>query len=69
MHEPLEFVRPYYQMKDIMHDLSHINRVLNEVEKLIRGQKDEVDQVVITYAAYFHGFIYSHESEIFKWLS
>lgn len=27
----LNFVKPYYEDKDIMHDLSHINRVLRNL--------------------------------------
>jgi len=32
----IDFVKPYYENKDIMHNLSHIDRGLNYVKKLIK---------------------------------
>jgi len=67
--EALEkFVVPYYQNKDIMHDISHIERVLKCVERLLKNTNESVDSEAIIYAAYFHGFIYSAENEIIVWL-
>lgn len=60
-----EFVVPYYQDKDIMHDLSHIERVIKYVDRL---REIKADRDVIIYAAYFHGFIYKDEEKIVKWL-
>ena len=64
----IDFVKPYYENKDIMHDLSHIDRVLNYVEKLLSLGNYKVDKEVLTYAAYFHGFIYNNELGIIQWL-
>jgi len=64
----LEFVKPHYEDKDIMHDLSHINRVFIYVEKLVKAGDYKVDIDIIKYAAYFHGFIYNSEQSIIRWL-
>jgi len=64
----IEFVKPYYKEKDIMHDLSHIERVMKSVEKLKFKIKSSMDKEAITYATYFHGFIYTAEKEIMEWL-
>ncbi len=64
----LDFVKPYYENKDIMHNLSHIDRVLKYVEKLLKTCDYDVDMEVLTYAAYFHGFIYSNEKNVVHWL-
>ena len=64
----LSFVKPYYEDKDIMHDLSHIKRILVYVEKLLKTGNYEVDIDTLKYAAYFHGFIYKSESKIVEWL-
>ncbi|WP_291583891.1 hypothetical protein [Clostridium sp. UBA6640] len=63
-----EFVNPYYKNKDIMHDLSHIERVLKYVEKLLKEGKYEADIDILIYSAYFHGFIYNSEERIIQWL-
>jgi uncharacterized protein len=68
MNDLLEFVTPYYEGKDIMHDLSHINRILLYVEKLLKMGNYKADIVIIKYAAYFHGFIYNSEQNIIRWL-
>ena len=54
----LDFVKPYYESKDIMHNLSHINRVLKYVGKLIKVSNYKYDKDILTYSTYFHGFIY-----------
>lgn len=54
-----KFVYPFYQNKDIMHDLSHVERVLITLDGLIKYIDGNYDYEVIKYAAYFHGFIYS----------
>lgn len=63
-----EYVIPYYADKDLMHDLSHIERVLNNVNKYVLNYQDEVNLDIIRYAAYFHGIIYNFEREIRYWL-
>ena len=64
----LDFVKPYYEDKDIMHNLSHINRVFIYVEKLLKAGKYEADIDILKYAVYFHGFIYNSEESICIWL-
>lgn len=64
----LGFVKQYYEDKDIMHDLSHISRVLIYVEKLLKTGNYEADEDTLKYAAYFHGFIYNSEEKIVEWL-
>lgn len=65
----MNFVLPYYTTKDIMHDLSHIERVLKYVEKLIQETSlTNIDMDILLYATYFHGFIYSDETVITHWL-
>lgn len=68
--ELIEFVAPYYQSKDIMHNLSHIERILKYANRLSKhnGVNANVNGDAITYATYFHGFIYSEEEKIRKWL-
>ena len=62
------FANKYYDNKDIMHDLSHVDRVLKYVENLTAVGNYNVDGEVLTYAMYFHGFIYNREKEIITWL-
>lgn len=64
----LEFVKPYYESKDIMHNLSHIDRVLKYIEKLLKAGDYKADIDILTYSAYFHGFIYNSEQNIVDWL-
>lgn len=65
----LEFVTPYYQAKDIMHNLWHIELVVKTVDKIIAMGNYPVDRDKLLLATYFHGFIYSKEQEIRRWLS
>ncbi|ERJ10965.1 HD domain-containing protein [Haloplasma contractile] len=64
----LEFVIPYYESKDIMHDLTHIERVLKYVQKLVENVDVDVNKTVLLYGAYFHGFIYENKNKIKEWL-
>jgi uncharacterized protein len=65
--EELEnFVKPFYNQKDIMHNLSHIRRILKIAKTL--SKKYKIDKEVLIYGAYFHGIIYSKEEEIKKFL-
>ena len=43
----IEFVTPYYKNKDIMHDLSHIERVVKYVEKLGKSIDYKVIYILI----------------------
>jgi len=63
-----QFVRPYYENKDIMHDLSHIDRVLKTANRLGKSYENEIEHEVLMIAAYFHGFIYKDEKRIREWL-
>jgi uncharacterized protein len=53
----IEYVQPYYEGKDIMHDLSHIDRVIKSSEKIVRQYDARVNRDYIRYGAYFHGVI------------
>ena len=64
----IEFVRPYYADKDIMHNMWHIELVEKWVNKILGMSSHYVNSEHLTYATYFHGFIYTHESDIRTWL-
>ena len=64
----LEFVSPYYENKDIMHNMWHIELVQKMINRILSHCTYEVDEDCLTLAAYFHGFIYSDEENIRKWL-
>ena len=63
-----QFVRPYYENKDIMHDLSHIDRVLKAANRLGKPYEGKIDHEVLMIATYYHGFIYKDEKRIREWL-
>ena len=63
------FCAPYYADKDIMHNLWHIELTEKWVRKLIDLGNYKPDQELLTYALYFHGFIYSNEPAIRRWLT
>mgnify|MGYP000073558453 CR=1 FL=1 len=54
-----KFVEPFYETKDIMHNFSHIQRILQEAEKLAKNY--DIDKELLTYGAYLHGIILRHE--------
>ena len=64
-----EFVAPFYKDDDIMHDLSHIERMLLSVRKLIKNEDATIDTEAIVCAAYFHGLTDEHAGAICKWLT
>ncbi len=64
----LEFVRPYYENKDIMHNMWHIELVQKMISRILSNSTYEVDEDCLTLATYFHGFIYSDEEKIRQWL-
>ena len=64
----LEFARPYYEGKDIMHDLWHIELVEKKVEQIITMGNYKVDRESLLLATWFHGFIYKDEPAIKEWL-
>ena len=65
----LKFVEPYYQNKDIMHNLWHIDLVIKSVNRIISQGNYLVNYDNLVAAAYFHGFIYSNERAIRVWLA
>lgn len=62
------FVESYYEDKDIMHNLWHIELVHKWVDKIIKIGSYTVDYESLIYAMFFHGFIYSNEDDIKTWL-
>lgn len=66
--ELLEFVKPYYIDKDIMHNMWHIELVSRMVNKILSASNYRVDEECLTLATYFHGFIYKDEDKIRQWM-
>ena len=64
----LEFVSPYYEDKDIMHNMWHIELVQRMIDRILSLSDYEVDREALKLATYFHGFIYSDEEKIKQWL-
>ncbi|ADL52006.1 hypothetical protein [Clostridium cellulovorans] len=65
----IEFVRPYYKNKDIMHNLQHIELIIKTIDKVIKAGKYVVEYENLIYGAYFHGVISTNENEMRSWLS
>ncbi|MFE5318035.1 hypothetical protein ACFQ88_04895 [Paenibacillus sp. NPDC056579] len=65
----IEFVTPYYINKDIMHNVSHIERMLQSAKKLLIYYPEITDMDLITYGCYFHGFIYLREDAVREYLA
>lgn len=63
------FAAPYYENKDIMHNLWHIELVYKSVLKLVQLGEYKVDIDILTTATFFHGFIKSNEADIRIWLA
>ncbi|MCS7463787.1 hypothetical protein N0M98_27150 [Paenibacillus doosanensis] len=64
-----EFVSPFYEHKDIMHDISHIERMMQSARKLLVFYPEmAADSEWIEYGCYFHGFIYLREDLIREYL-
>ena len=64
----LEFIKPYYEDKDIMHNMWHIELVQRMVNRILSLGDYEIDKEALKLATYFHGFIYSDEEKIRQWL-
>jgi uncharacterized protein len=64
----IHFVAPFYENKDIMHNLSHIERMIDCAKLLIDEHEIIVDEDIIIYGSCFHGFIYAEESLIREFL-
>lgn len=66
--EIMDFVRPYYADKDIMHDFWHIRLLQNSIENVLSLGRYAVDRECLTLAAYFHGFVYRDPDAIRSWM-
>ncbi len=64
----IEFARPYYSDKDIMHNMWHIELVLKMVSKIVSNSNYQVDEDALLLATYFHGFIWNDENAIVQWM-
>ena len=64
----LEFVKPYYTDKDIMHNMWHIELVEKMIGRILSQCNYTVDKECLKLATYFHGFIYSDEKRIRQWM-
>ena len=64
----IEFVRPYYDNKDIMHNMWHMKMVNNQIDKILKLGNYDVNYEDLIYAMYFHGFVYSDEDKIRNFL-
>ena len=64
-----KFVEPFYEDKDIMHDLSHIDRINHALKELASKSELKYNADLTEIALYFHGIIYSHEQTIINFLS
>lgn len=65
----LDFVKPYYENKDIMHNMWHIELVKKKIDEIISMSNYDINYEYLILAMYFHGFIYSDEEKIRDWLS
>ena len=64
----LEFASPYYEDKDIMHNMWHIELVQRMINRILSLCNYDIDEEALKLATYFHGFIYSDEEKIKQWL-
>jgi uncharacterized protein len=63
------FVEPLYAGKDVMHDLSHVRRVLQSARDLMGYYAEQVDEELIPCGAYFHGIIRQNEPRVVEFLT
>jgi uncharacterized protein len=61
-----EFVRRDYETKDVMHNLSHIRRILRVAQRLALDHT--CDSELLMLGAYFHGIIYSRGNDVSEFL-
>ncbi len=64
----IKFASPYYDGKDIMHNMWHIELVLKMVDKILSNSNYQVDNETLLLATYFHGFIWKDEKAIIQWM-
>lgn len=60
------FVAPFYENRDVMHDLSHVDRVLKKAKQM--AEVRQVDDFVLSTATYCHGIISVHKEAITAFL-
>jgi len=65
----VEFVKPYYVNKDIMHGMWHVELIEKAVSKILGRSDYNVENKQLLFATYFHGIIYDYEADIRKWLT
>ena len=63
------FVQPFYQTKDIMHDMSHLDRIKIVLNDLANHVDFSFDKNIAEAALYFHGIIYSDEEKVIQFLN
>lgn len=61
-----KFIKPYYEDKDIMHNMWHIELVKKSINKILNQTQYDVNEDLLEMAMYFHGFIYRDEEKIKK---
>lgn len=64
-----EFAAPYYADKDIMHNMWHIELVKKKIDEITAISNYDINYEYLILATYFHGFIYSDENTIKRWLA
>lgn len=64
----IDFIEPFYKDKDIMHNMWHIELVKKKLEEIVSITNYKINCEAMFLAMYFHGFIYSNEDKIVKWL-
>ena len=68
MENLINIVEPYYEDKDIMHNMWHIKMVKQQIDKILKLGEFDIDYDSLIHAMYFHGFIYSDETAIRDYL-
>ena len=63
-----KFIKHYYEDKDIMHNMWHIELVKKSINKILNQTQYDVNEDLLEMAMYFHGFIYRDEEKIKKQL-
>ncbi len=68
MNEVIAFVKKYYDSKDIMHNMWHMELVKKKIDEIISISNYNINYENLILAMYFHGFIYNEETKIRNWL-
>ncbi|NJD04816.1 MAG: hypothetical protein FIA99_19950 [Ruminiclostridium sp.] len=62
-----EFLNPFYDRKDMMHGIKHVERIFKEADNLLL-KYPQADKDVVFAACYFHGIVYNNEAIIRSFL-